>query len=77
MPDRYSDPEPATPVAQADCPYRCRPGGWLTPADADVMRPCPIHRPRRQPTGTTYDPTHISDRARAAIERADREDHRA
>ncbi len=66
MPDRYSDPDPS-PVDESRCPHSCR-WGWLTPADADVMRACPIHRPQRQSTGSDYDPTRISDRARAAIE---------
>ncbi|MGY1945314.1 hypothetical protein [Nocardia asiatica] len=60
------------------CPYRCRPGGWLTPEAADVQRPCPLHRPRRAPTETNdYDPSRLSERARAAIDKADREDRRA
>lgn len=37
--------------------------------DADGTCPnCEIHRPQRQSTGSDYDPTRISDRARAAIE---------
>ncbi|PSR63972.1 MULTISPECIES: hypothetical protein [Nocardia] len=61
MPDRYGD-EPAE---------RCCRNGWLTPEDADVQQPCPIHRPPRTHTGTDYEPTRLSDRARAAIEKAD------
>ncbi|MFI6368677.1 hypothetical protein ACIBG0_38845 [Nocardia sp. NPDC050630] len=53
------------------CPYRCR-NGWLTPADADVMRACPIHRPPPERSGII--PTHYSDKAARAIDRAERED---
>ncbi|WP_280454131.1 hypothetical protein [Nocardia brasiliensis] len=68
--DRTGEPIPP----QETCPYRCRRGGWLTPEDADVQRPCPIHRPRREPTGTDYNPANISERARAAIEKAERDE---
>jgi len=68
--------EPVEPP-QDECPYRCRRGGWLTPEEDDVQRPCPIHRPRREPANSSaYDPARYSAAARAAIERADREDHR-
>ncbi len=67
--DRYGEPK------TEDCPYHCRKGGWLTPEDADLQRPCPIHRPRREPTGTDYNPANISERAAAVIERAGQNDH--
>ncbi|RBO87061.1 hypothetical protein [Nocardia puris] len=56
------------------CPYDCR-RGWLTPDDADVMRACPIHRPRPAQADTSTG--HISARAAEAIARADREDRNA
>ncbi|MCC3311498.1 hypothetical protein [Nocardia africana] len=65
MPDRYGD-ETAEPC--------CR-NGWLSLENADVQKPCPIHRPPRTDSSTDYDPTRLSDRARAAIEKADNDDH--
>ncbi|MEV0031406.1 hypothetical protein [Nocardia sp. NPDC050793] len=61
------------PMEPHECPYDCR-DGWLSPPDADVMRACPQHRPPRQGNGIDYDPARLSDRARAAIARADWED---
>lgn len=65
MPDRYGD--------DSGSAARCCRNGWLTPEDADVQRPCPVHRPPRTDTGVDT-PTNLSDRARAAIEKAEDND---
>jgi hypothetical protein len=63
------------PIDPDVCPHGCRKGGWLTPEDADLQIPCPLHRPRRTPTEVDdYDPSRLSERARAAIEKADRDE---
>ncbi|MBF5002365.1 hypothetical protein IRT45_35195 [Nocardia sp. BSTN01] len=61
MPDRYGD-EPLDD-------HKCW-GGWATPPDSDTPRRCPVCRPDPIPSATD-EPTNLSDRARAAIEKAD------
>lgn len=61
-PDRYGDDEP---------PHQCR-NGWLTGPNDDHPRLCPICRPPRRPDIHDDANRPVSDRARAAIEREDR-----
>lgn len=65
MPDRYSDPDPI--------PHTCW-NEWATPPDSDAPRRCPICRPGTPAPAVDYGPTNLSERARAAIEKAERDE---
>ncbi|MGY2036595.1 hypothetical protein ACW9HF_15035 [Nocardia gipuzkoensis] len=55
-------------------PHHCY-RGWATPPDSDAPRRCPICRPQPPPAEVyDYDPSNLSERARAAIEKAERDE---
>lgn len=61
MADRYGDPDDG---------HHCR-KGWLTPADSDAPRLCPICRPPRPTATNDFAERTPSARARAAIAAAE------
>ncbi len=69
--DRYGQDADEYPDALRWCPHRCH-DGWLSPADADVMVPCPLHRPPAREAGVRdYADEPPTPRAQLAITRAD------
>jgi hypothetical protein len=66
--DRTGEPIEDRPA----CPYNCR-NGWLTPHDSDAPRLCPNCREQPKHDVNDHAERPPSDRARAAIEKADRE----